>query len=136
MTNRGSHRFINSNRGDSHPIHNSNPTAHALIYTLPAPLPAGPLPTPYRHTTSYWLCHFLAPTQPHINTPHNPSTDIFHSPAYEDGTDSEFRNVGYQNSDAGELPKKEQVTFRTQRKLKNKILRSAICLLMQNHFLL
>jgi len=34
-----------------------------------------------------------APTQPVINTPHNPSTDILHSPAYEDGTDSEFRNV-------------------------------------------
>ena len=32
--------------------------------------------------------------QPDINTPHNPSTDILHSPAYEDGTDSEFRNVG------------------------------------------
>jgi len=29
-----------------------------------------------------------------INTPHTPSTDILHSPAYEDGTDSEFRNVG------------------------------------------
>jgi len=29
-----------------------------------------------------------------INAPHNPSTDILHSPAYEDGTDSEFRNVG------------------------------------------
>ena len=41
-------------------------------------------------------------------------------PAYEDGTDSEFRNVGNSNSDAGELPKKEQVTFRTRRKLKNK----------------
>jgi len=25
---------------------------------------------------------------------HNPTTDILHSPAYEDGTDSEFRNVG------------------------------------------
>jgi len=25
---------------------------------------------------------------------HNPYTDILHSPAYEDGTDSEFRNVG------------------------------------------
>ena len=46
------------------------------------------------HTTSYWLCHFPAPTQPGINTPNNPSTDILHSPAYEDGTDSEFRNVG------------------------------------------
>jgi len=35
---------------------------------------------------------------------------ILHSPAYEDGTDSEFRNVGSYNSDAGELPKKEQIT--------------------------
>ena len=46
------------------------------------------------YTTSYWLCHFPAPTQSGINTPHNPSTDILHSPAYEDGTDSEFQNVG------------------------------------------
>ena len=29
-----------------------------------------------------------------IYTTHNPATDILHSPAYEDGTDSEFRNVG------------------------------------------
>jgi len=36
----------------------------------------------------------LPPTQPGINTPHNPATDILHPPAYEDGTDSEFRNVG------------------------------------------
>jgi len=35
-----------------------------------------------------------APTQPGINTTHNPATDIFHPPAYEDGTDSEFRNFG------------------------------------------
>jgi len=33
--------------------------------------------------------------------------EVLHSPAYEDGTDSEFRNVGNENSDAGELPKKE-----------------------------
>jgi len=38
--------------------------------------------------------HFPAQAQPGINTPHNPSTDILHSPAYEDGTDSEFRKVG------------------------------------------
>ena len=42
---------------------------------------------------SYWLCHFPAPTQPGINTPRNPATDILHSPAYEDGTDTEFWNV-------------------------------------------
>ena len=33
-------------------------------------------------------------TQSGINTPHNPSNDILHSPGYEDGTDSEFRNIG------------------------------------------
>ena len=44
--------------------------------------------------TSAELCYFPAPTQPGINTPHDPSTDILHSPAYEDGTDSEFRNFG------------------------------------------
>ena len=32
-------------------------------------------------------------------------------PAYEDGTDREFRNVGYQGyMDAGELPKRQQIT--------------------------
>ena len=70
------------------------PPAHALIYTPSPPLPAALLSAPYGHTTSYWLCHFPAPTQLGINTPHTPSTDILHSPAYEDGTDSEFRNVG------------------------------------------
>jgi hypothetical protein len=41
--------------------------------------------------------------------------------AYEDGTDKEFRNVGYLNSDAGELPKKEHITIETRRKLENNI---------------
>jgi len=45
---------------------------------------------------------------------------VLHSPAYEDGTESEFRNVGHYNSDAGDLPKKEHITFKTRRKLKNK----------------
>jgi hypothetical protein len=31
-------------------------------------------------------------------------------PAYEDGTDRVFRNVGIQNSDAGELPRRKQTT--------------------------
>ena len=65
-----------------------------LVYTHPPLLPAGLLTAPHGHTTSYWLCHFPAPTQPGINTPHNPATDILHSPTYEVGTDSEFRNVG------------------------------------------
>jgi len=64
------------------------------IYTFPPPLPAGLITAPHGHTTSYWLCHFPAPTQPGMNTMHNRATDILHSPAYEDGTDSEFRNGG------------------------------------------
>ena len=56
----------------------------------------------------------------HLHRQVNEVYFILHSPAYEDGTDSEFRNVGNQNSDAGELPKKEQISFRTRRTLKNK----------------
>ena len=39
-----------------------------------------------------WLSPLKERRQPSntINTPHNPSTDILHSPAYEDRTDSEF----------------------------------------------
>jgi len=32
---------------------------------------------------------------------------ILHLPAYEDGTDRVFRNVGISNSDAGELPRRK-----------------------------
>ena len=63
-------------------------------YITPPSLPAAHLPALYGHTTSYWLCHFPAPARLGINTPHTPSTDILHSLAYEDGTDSEFQNVG------------------------------------------
>jgi hypothetical protein len=33
--------------------------------------------------------------------------DPTYLPAYEDGTDRVFRNVGIKNSDAGELPRKK-----------------------------
>jgi hypothetical protein len=46
----------------------------------------------------------------------NPS-DSSHLPAYEDGTDRVFWNVGISNSDAGELPKRKHTTFRTQQKV-------------------
>jgi hypothetical protein len=39
-----------------------------------------------------------------------------HLPAYEDGTDRVFRNVGIQNSDARELPRRKHTTYRTWRK--------------------
>jgi hypothetical protein len=37
-------------------------------------------------------------------------------PAYEDGIDRVFRNVGIQNSDSGELPRRNHTTFATWRK--------------------
>jgi hypothetical protein len=36
--------------------------------------------------------------------------------AYEDRTNGAFRNVGVYNSDAGESPKRKNITFRTRRK--------------------
>jgi len=86
--------FINSKRGDSHPTHNSNPTC---TRTYIHPPPSNTCWTSNRNARAH---HFLLalplpgsnPTG--INTPHNPATDIQHSPVYEDGTDSEFRNVG------------------------------------------
>jgi len=41
-------------------------------------------------------------------------------PTYEDETDRVFRNVGVQNSDAGELPKRTHATFRTWQKFEIK----------------
>jgi hypothetical protein len=37
-----------------------------------------------------------------------PSLAILHLPAYEDGTDREFRNVGQEHTDAGDLPKRKK----------------------------
>ena len=39
-----------------------------------------------------------------------------HLSAYEGGTDRVFQNVGIQNLDAGELPRRKHTTYRTQRK--------------------
>ena len=41
-------------------------------------------------------------------------------PAYENGTDRVFRNVGIFNSDAGELPRRKHTTYRTRRKFEIK----------------
>ena len=41
-------------------------------------------------------------------------------PAYEDGTDRVFRNVGIQQSDAGEIPKRIHTRFQTRRKFEIK----------------
>ena len=56
-----------------------------------------------------------------INTP-TFSTPVISSylPAYEDGTDRVFQNVGIYNSDARELPRKNHTTFRTRQKFEIK----------------
>jgi hypothetical protein len=41
-------------------------------------------------------------------------------PAFEDGTDRRFRNVGKSQSDAGEIPKRTHTIFKTQRKFEIK----------------
>jgi len=46
-----------------------------------------------------------------------PTSFYAHLPAYEDGTDRVFRNVGIQTSDVGVLPKRKHATYRTRRKL-------------------
>jgi len=45
----------------------------------------------------------------------NPSYSSY-VPAYEDGTDRVFRNVGIWNSDGRELPRRKKTTFRTRGK--------------------
>jgi len=45
---------------------------------------------------------------------------LLHLPAYEDGTDRVFRNVGILNSDVGELPRRKHTTYRTRRKFEIK----------------
>ena len=40
--------------------------------------------------------------------------------AYEDRTDSKFRNVGTKSSDVGRLPKKHNTPFNTRRKFEIK----------------
>jgi len=37
-----------------------------------------------------------------------------HLPAYEDGTDTVFQNVGIEISDAGESPKRKHTAFSTR----------------------
>jgi hypothetical protein len=66
--------------------------------------------------------HRLEPTFSCINTLTilKPSYYSSYLPAYEDGTDRVFRNVGIQNSDAGELPRRKHTPFTTRRKFEIK----------------
>jgi len=51
-----------------------------------------------------WLENSLSQTFSHINTPTFLEPSSFFTPAYEDGTDGVFRNVGISNSDTGNYP--------------------------------
>ena len=95
--NHGSHFFKNLKRGDNHPTKNSNPSCTAIIYTLP--LSHG-LPIRSNLTRAHFLLVATSDFPLQSNLPNkyiypvHHVTDILHPPAYEDGTDKEFRNVG------------------------------------------
>ena len=112
--------YIDSRKADSHSVHNSDPTRTRTNICLPLPQPVVTPPTPSGHSPSHWLRYFPTTPPSGINTPHVPSLVILHPPAHEDGADRGFRNVGYQNQDAGELPKRKHITYLTRRKLKIK----------------
>jgi len=96
--NHGSHFLKSLKRGDNLPTRKRNPSCTIIIYTLP---PSHGLPI---HSNLTWA-HFLLvatsdfPLQPNLPNryiyPVHHATDILHPPAYLDGTDMEFRNVGY-----------------------------------------
>jgi hypothetical protein len=52
-----------------------------------------------------------------IQEPKKVAYCTLHRPAYENGTDRGFRNVGYQYSDAGKTPKRKHNTYKTWWKL-------------------
>jgi hypothetical protein len=66
---------------------------------------------PPRHPPSGWLRLFFEPNLPHINKPKilNPSYTSYLL-AYEDVTDTVFRNVGTRTTDAGESPSRKHTT--------------------------
>jgi len=53
--------------------------------------------------------------------------------AYEDGTDRVFRNVGIENSDGGELPRRKRTAFRTGRKLEIKSIKYLYKAVLKDH---
>jgi hypothetical protein len=96
--NHGSHFFKNLKRGANHPTKNSNPSCTAFIYTLS--LSHG-LPIRSNLTRAHFLLVASSDFPLQSNLPNryiypvHHATDILHPLAYEDGTDKEFRNVGY-----------------------------------------
>ena len=76
---------------------------HSLFLYSDLPLPC--------HLPSIWLRLFLNQNFSHINTP---TPLILHTYLPMKMEQTVFRNVGIQNSDAGELPRRKHTTFRTQ----------------------
>jgi len=58
-------------------------------------------------------------TQPDKNTTHNPATDIFHSPAYEDGTDSSETSA-IRTQTLGKYPKRNKLHLEHGKSLKTR----------------
>jgi len=92
-----SHYCINSRKTDSHQYNTVIPPAQHSFIPPPSSTTccASTRPAPSGQSTSYWPCPFPATTLSSINTTHISTRVILPSPAYEDGTDREFRNVGF-----------------------------------------
>ena len=73
----GWHHYIDSRKGDSHSVHNSDPTRTRTYICVPLPQPVVTPPTPSDHSPSHWLHHFPTTTPSGINTPHVPSQSFF-----------------------------------------------------------
>jgi hypothetical protein len=72
-----SHCYVDSRKGDSHWVHNSDPTRTCSYICLPLPQPVVTPPTPTGHCPSHWLRHIPTATPSGINTPHFPSQSFF-----------------------------------------------------------
>jgi hypothetical protein len=73
--------------------------------------------TKIRLFTIPWLA--LVSSEPNISHIYTPILGIASTLyAYEDGTDSKFRNVGIKSSDAGRLPKRHKTAFNHGERLK------------------
>jgi len=90
---------------------------HILFLYSDPPLPCHP---PFYCLRLFSSQTFSPYEYSNIFKPSHPSS----LPAYKDGTDRVFRNVGIQTSDAWELPRRKHTTFGTRRKFE--IMKSCI----------
>ena len=87
----------NLKKRDSHQYNTAMPPAQHSFIPPPLPLPAVHPAAPPRPVTLLPIDPAISPltTITGINTPHVSALVILHPPAYEDGTDRGFRNVGF-----------------------------------------